>query len=274
MAPLDPGSEWHVRVIGPRLPWGAHPPRAAEVGEALSAAMLSNEYALEDAEFQKIVPNDFVVELHEVNYLRNYQPIEERVLGQWRTMMLEQLGTANSRQGRNLYQLGAPLRLAIHPVSDLEEAQARILCRVQYPRSRSSAPGDAGRPTLHPAAAPIPCLELASGGRRWPLRSNIITIGRDERCDVFLDMPEVQDRRLVSSEHAYLRYEQGRYLIYDGSSDGRSSVNGTYVNRQPVPASGRPLEDNDEIILASLDKDHPQPDAPGVITLRFRRGCS
>jgi len=273
MPPPDPGSEWHIRMIGPRLPWGAHHPRAAEVGEALSTAMLSNEYALEDAEFQKIVPNDFVVELHEVNYLRNYQPIEARVLGQWRTMMLEQLATANSRQGRNLYQLGAPLRIAVQPASDLEPNQARILCRVQYPSSRAAGSGE-GAPTLHPAAASVPCLELATGGRRWPLRSNLIKIGRDERCDIFLDMPEVQDRRLVSSEHAYLRYEQGKYVLYDGSPDGRSSVNGTFVNRLPVSPSGRLLEDNDEIILASLDTANPQPDAPGVITLRFRKRCS
>lgn len=266
MTSRNPGSEWHVKLIKPRLPWGSHPPRAAEVGDALSDVMLSRKYSLEDAEYQKIVPNEFVVEVHEESYLRNYQPIEERVLQQWHTKMLEQLATANSRQGRSLYQLSAPLRLEIRPASDLKPTQVRIRCRVQHPDK------ERGESTVHVTAAP--CLETLSGKQRWPLRSDTITIGRDMYCDIYLDMPDVQERRLISSEHTHLRFEKGWYYIYDGSPDGKPSVNGTFVNGQPVPPHGRRLEDGDTIILAALDRDNPRPDVPGVAELRFRMECS
>ena len=271
MTSRNPGSEWHAKLIKPRLPWSTHPPRAAEVGEALGDVMLSRKYSLEDAEYQKIVPNEFVFEIHAENYLRNYQPIEGRVLQQWQTKMLEQLATANSRQGRNLYQLSAPLRLEIRPAADLKPTQARILCRVRRPGSVATSDSEQGKPII---TTSIACLETLSGRRRWLLRSNTATIGRDMRCDIYLDMPDVQDRRLISSEHAHLRFERGRYTIYDGSPDGKPSVNGTFVNRQPVPPDGRLLDDGDTIILAALDRNDPRPDAPGVLELRFRRECS
>lgn len=269
MTSRNPGSEWHARLIKPRLPWSSHTPRAAEVGSALSDVMLSRKYSLEDAEYQKIVPNEFVVEVHEENYLRNYQPIEERLLQQWHTKMLEQLATANNRQGRNLYQLSAPLRLRIRPAADLKPTQVRILCRVQSPDSAAASEQGEAISTARKA-----CLEMLSGRRRWLLRSDTVTIGRDLGCDIYLDMPDVQDKRLISSEHAHLRFEQGRYTIYDGSPDGKPSVNGTFVNRQPVPPDGRLLDDGDTIMLAALDRNDPRPGVPGILELRFRRECS
>jgi hypothetical protein len=271
MKSRNPGSEWQAKLVKPRLPWSSHRPRPAELVEALSDVMLSRKYSVEDAEYQKIVPNEFVVEVHEENYLRNYQPIAERVLQQWHAKLLEQLATANSRQGRNLYQLGAPLRLEIRPAVDLKPTQARILCRVQSPDSAAASDSEQGEAMVATKAA---CLETLSGRRRWLLRSGTLRIGRDMRCDIYLDMPDVQERRLISSEHAYLRFEQGRYYIYDGSPDGKPSVNGTFVNRQPVPPDGRLLEDGDSIILAALDPNDPRPDSPGVLELRFWRECS
>jgi hypothetical protein len=271
MASRDP---WHVKVISPRLPWGAHSPRAAEVGEALSDMMLSGEYALEDAEYQKIVPNEFVVELHEANYLRNFQPIEERLLKQWRAKMLEQLTTANSRLGRSLYQLGAPLRLEIRSATNLKPNQLRILCRVQPPYAASASADESIRSITQPSRSVKPCLEMLSDGLQWPLNSVTITIGRDESCDIHLSMTDVREKRLVSKQHAHLRFEQGGYVIYDGSPDGKASVNGTFVNRQSVPPDGRLLEDGDVIILAALDPTDPRPDIPGVVALRFREACS
>jgi len=266
------GGGWNVRVIKPRLPWRVSHPRAAEVGKALEAVLLSKEFALEDAEFQKIVPNEFVIEMHETNYLHNYQPIEDRVLNQWRSMMLEEITTVNRRQGRTEYQLGAPLRLEIHPVDDLKPTEVRILCRVQRSFDDTRNASESDRLPRREGAA-MPCLELISSGQRWTLRLKTITIGRDERCNIYLDMPEVQDKRLVSGEHAYLRKEQERYTLYDGTQDGRASVNGTYINRKSVPLNGHLLKEGDEIILASVDPVDPRPDAPGAVTLRFREVC-
>jgi hypothetical protein len=212
--------------------------------------------------------------LHETNYQRNYQPIEERVLQQWRSLMLEQLTTANSRQRRSLYQLGAPLRLEIRPVADLKPTEVRILCRVGQPTAGSSSASEPGMPITRPKAATTPCLETISGGKRWLLRTATVTIGRDQHCNIYLDMPAVQELRLISGEHAYLRLVGGRYFVYDGSPDGKTSLNGTFVNRMPVPLGGCALDDGDEIILASLDPGDPHPDARGVVALRFREACA
>lgn len=263
---------WHVKLISPRLPWEAHSPRAAEVGEALSTLMLSGEYALEDAEYLKIVPNEYVIELEEANYLRNFKPIAGRLLQQWRTKMLEQLATANSRLGRSQYQLGATLRLEIRPGANLNPNQLRILCRIQPTIMESS--GETVIAITQPSLSTVPCLEMLSGGARWPLRSKTITIGRDKSCDIHLDMPDVREKRLVSGQHAHLRFEQGRYILYDGSPDGKPSVNGTFVNRQVVPSDGHPLEDGDTIILAALDPNDPRPGVPGVAALIFWESCS
>jgi hypothetical protein len=136
--------------------------------------MLSGEYALEDAEYQKIVPNDYVVELEEANYLRNFQPIEERLLQQWRTRMLEQLATANSRLGRSQYHLGAPLRIEIRPAANLKPDQLRILCRVQSPQP--SLPEAEKQPVTspNPALRPRPawrCSPVACAGSCAPRSS-------------------------------------------------------------------------------------------------------
>lgn len=274
MAERNPAGDWQVKLIQPRLPWGAHSPRAAEVGEALSSVLLSVEFSLEDAEYQKIVPNEFVVELHEANYLRNFQPIEERLKQQWRTKMLEQLATANSRQGRNVFHLSAPLRIEIRPAADLKPSQVRILCRIQSISTRPAGEREPDRSPTQFTPAGQPCLELLSGGRRWPLGSGTITIGRDDRCDVYLDLPDVREKRLVSGQHAYILFERGGYFIYDGSPDGRASVNGTFVNHQPVRPGGRRLKEGDLITLAALDPADPRLDIPGVVVLRFREACS
>jgi hypothetical protein len=274
MAGRDLTGEWHVRVIRPRLPWASAIPRAAEVANALGDMMLAKEYSLEDADYQKVVPNEYRIELEEGNYLRNFQPIEARLKGQWRARLLEQLALANSRLGRKVYNLGAPIRLEIEPAADLSPSQMRISCRVAARAGGYPGESRAGRPAAQSGpAGPRACLELAPSGRRWLLGPGVITIGRHPEADIFLDFPEVQERRLVSGQHAHLRSEGGVYTLFDGSPEGRASVNGTYVNGQLVRAAGRRLVDGDTILLAALDPLDPRPDVPGVVVLRFREGC-
>jgi len=117
------------------------------------------------------------------------------------------------------------------------------------------------------------CLELVSGGKRWQLHRGTVTIGREEANDVYLDMEEIQERRLVSGRHAYLRCDEQECWLFDGSPDGKASINGTYVNARPVPSTGRLLADGDAILLAALDPHNPRPDMPGAVTLRFRLEC-
>jgi hypothetical protein len=259
----QPPSEetWRLRSIGSRLPWGRKPDRPAVVGDALCAAMLAQENMLEDANYQKITPNQFVVEIGQENYTRNFRLLEDQILHQWNEKLLVNLLTANSRQGRQEYRFAGPLKIEIHPVADLGTDQARIYCRVQIGGELN--PQTASRVNL------TACLEFLPGGRRWPLHAGIMTIGRDTSCDITLDDPAVQHKKLVSSQHAYLVCKAESYRLVDGMPNGKASLNGTYVNLHRLPPGGAELKNDDLILLAALNAIHPDPNTSGVASLRF-----
>lgn len=249
---LESGLE-KLRRPGPILP--------ADVGRRLQAAMLAPENILEDARYFKVVPNDYVVELNELNYARHYKPVEKTIYAQWRDKLLEALNTANSRQGRRDYRFGGRVQLRIQPTADLGEDEVRIYCQVNP---------DAG---AAPPSRVTACLELLPQGRRWPLSGELTVLGRDEASDLYLDLPAVQQKRLVSGQHAHIRQREDRFRLYDGSPEGKASVNGTFVNGRPVPPGGHDLQDGDVIILASLDPHLPRIDTPGVAAFIFREEC-
>lgn len=240
-----------LRQPGPVLP--------ADVGKRLLEAMLAPEHILEDARYFKIVPNDYLIELNTANYQRHYQPVEKTLYRQWRDKLLEALNTANSRQGRREYRFGGRVRLHLQPVADLSEKEIRLHCQIN--------------PAVDTPAVATTCLELWTGGRRWSLREDVTVLGRDALCEVWLDLPDVQQKRLVSGRHAYICREDGQFRLYDGSPEGKASVNGTFVNGRPVARGGHPLQEGDLIILASLDPRQSSLDTPGVAGLVFRAEC-
>lgn len=243
-----------LRRPGPILP--------ADVSRRLQAAMLAPENMLEDARYHKIVPNDYVVELNEANYVRHYRPVESMITSQWRDKLLEGLNIANSRLGRREYRFGGRVQVRLQPASDLGEDEIRLHCQIN-PQMGGAAPG-----TM------TACLELLLQGRRWMLREEVTVIGRDEACDIYLDLPAVQQKRLISGQHAHIRHSGKRFRLYDGSPEGRASVNGTFVNGRRVPPGGHDLYEGDVIILASLDHSQPHLDTPGVAAFVFREACS
>lgn len=321
MAEHSPAEKWHVRSIHPGVPglerlsglglpdfshlsWLKRAVRPADIGGVLRDAMLARENMLEDVNYLKVVPNRYVVEVSESNYARQFLPIEAQILQQWRDRLLEELVTANSRQGRKEFRMGGRLRMEVRPAADLRDSDARVLCRVEAdapppgsvaarvvpasqiaqhpvgplttaarpPADLPSAPLPTG-PLVRPAAPeggqPAAALELAPGGRRWALFEGINTIGRSETCTVHLDLPLVQEKRLISGRHAYILIHNGACMLYDGSPDGRPSANGTYVNLRRVLPAGHRLQDGDAIVLAALDPLYPRSDTPGVATVYF-----
>jgi pSer/pThr/pTyr-binding forkhead associated (FHA) protein len=126
-------------------------------------------------------------------------------------------------------------------------------------------PPGAGQPGRASAAF----LELVPTGQRWALYPGINTIGRSETCQIFLDMPIVLEKRLVSGQHAYITMQDRECTLFDGSPDGRPSANGTYVNLRRVPPSGYRLQNGDAIVLAAVDPLYPRSDTPGVVTFYF-----
>ncbi len=254
---------WQIRIVKPFWPWSSSPMRPAEIARGLYQTTLARENLLEDANYQKIVPNRFIVEINEENYIHNFQPIEKRVIDQWREGLLEYLTTANGRMGRREYRFGGPVQIEIRPSQGLPPNRARVLSMIE--------PGVSKSPLSSPDLPA--CLVESPAGKRWVLRQGTMIIGRDPGTDIYLDALIVREKRLVSGKHANLRIENGQYRLYDGTPDGKRSLNGTYVNFMRVPPGGISLKNGDVIILASLNPEAPRSDTPGVVTLRFLLDC-
>jgi len=231
--------------------------------------MLARENLLEDVQYQKVVPNRYIVEVNSQAYALHYQPIEREIIRQWSEKLLRHLVTTNSRIGRKEYRFGGQVQVEIRPVPDLSPSQVRVMARI-----------DAGDDPLAATQAALPaCLELIGApdrpsGRRWSLpQAGQIVLGRSPRCEIALDFVDVQSTRLISGMHATIRTSGGRWILFDGAPDGKPSLNGTYVNGAAVPTHGRELLDGDTIILAALDPTHPRLDTPGVAAFHFRVEC-
>jgi pSer/pThr/pTyr-binding forkhead associated (FHA) protein len=78
------------------------------------------------------------------------------------------------------------------------------------------------------------------GTREVPVTVSRLTLGRTDDADVAIDDSS------LSRVHASINRDGDRVWIVD-----EGSTNGTLVNRQPVPPTGTPLSDGDEIDLGS-----------------------
>jgi DNA-binding winged helix-turn-helix (wHTH) protein len=94
----------------------------------------------------------------------------------------------------------------------------------------------------HPRPAAFRCW-LMWGDRRFVLADGASLIGRDPRCDVWLDASR------ISREHARISVDSatGRVVLEDVGS-----TNGTIVNRVPLDAP-RDLADGDTIEIGSVE---------------------
>lgn len=67
------------------------------------------------------------------------------------------------------------------------------------------------------------------GARQDMHQDRPLAVGRDgQQCELVLDDPE------VSGQHALIKYEQGRFVIYDMASTNGTFVNGHRVQRQSL----------------------------------------
>jgi hypothetical protein len=250
----------------------------AEVHKELERVMLARENSFEEDPGVRIVPNDYVVELHPATYQRHYQPAAQELVEDWRRWLLELLDTTNNRHGDRRYRFWGPVQVRIEAVAGLRPDQVRVQGRINAgagPYVPAPPAPAAARPQPADVTAPQPalaagCLELLPAGRQWRLRPGTTVLGRSDGVDVRLDMPHVREKRLISGQHATIRCAGGQCRLFDGGPDGRRSANGTYVNGRRVPPQGCDLRDGDVIVLAALDPDNPRPDLPGVAGLIYR----
>ena len=256
---IDAGLQQQIRE--PLILRRHRPILPADVSGHLARAMLAKRNILEDADYRRVVPNDYFVELNETNYRHNYAPIEAQVCERWRENLVATLDTTNERWGRHVFKLAGPVRIRIQPSPDIAPGNVRVRAAID--------PNVEARPTSAGSAY----LESISGRHRWPLQGDRTTIGREKNCDVWLDMPAVQAARLVSGCHAHILYREDEHVLLDGEPGGKPSTNGTFVNGRRVGTEGKSLEDGDVILLASLDPERPRLDTPGVVALAFHAGA-
>jgi hypothetical protein len=267
MGQMHPESPWQLSWIKPRLQWNTGAIRPAEIGDGLCRLITARENVLEDANYNKVLPNHFVIELNPTNYAQYYEPLANDLIQQWRDRLVEHVKTTNERLGRKEYRLVGQVHIDLLGAPDIKSSQARVLTRIVPDFDTMDHPNQL-RP---PDNAVIAYLDLLSEDRRWPLFPGDNTIGRSKSCSICLDLPLIQEKRLVSSQHATLRVESGQYILYDGAPGGKPSANGTYVNSKRVSEYGTTLQDGDVIILAALDAHFPRWDTPGVAAFRLRK---
>lgn len=84
--------------------------------------------------------------------------------------------------------------------------------------------------TQLPALAWVAVERGSHQGARQDMRQDRpLAVGRDgQQCELVLDDPE------ISSQHALIKYEQGRFVVYDMASTNGTFVNGHRVQRQSL----------------------------------------
>ena len=83
-------------------------------------------------------------------------------------------------------------------------------------------------------------IHSVEGAREVPLQGNRLTLGRTDAADVVINDSS------LSRVHASINRDGDRVWIVDEGSKNGTSVNGT-----PVPATGTPLRDHDEVYLGN-----------------------
>ena len=82
----------------------------------------------------------------------------------------------------------------------------------------------------------------AHTGRRYPLTTGVMRIGRAPDNDIVLDDAS------VSGYHAEIRYEGGRYLLYDQASSNGAYVNGRRLSGPNLIKAGWQIQLGDSIL--------------------------
>ena len=101
----------------------------------------------------------------------------------------------------------------------------------------------AGKPTVI-----LQGVEGPAQGQTYRVEKSVVDIGAGDENDI-----DLADDDFVSAQHAYLRYEEGSLFLFD-----KGSLNGTFVNGQPVGDTAVSLRLGDQIQFGSsvfrLDK--------------------
>src|SRR5205085_1754168 len=201
-------------------------------------------------------PNEYSVWLSPQDRAR-YEGVEEEVIEELAAYLLE-----HARQ--EAFVLATPPRVSIHTDEHLALGEFGISAQLTKPAERPAREGRGGargdardaRPRVSPPAPETAQPPRGAGetmiwsssedavlvhadGRREPLPTAGVTIGRSRACEI------VVDDQGVSRRHAAIRSGQDGWVLEDLGSTNGSSVNGA-----PVEGT-RALADGDKIEIGS-----------------------
>lgn len=94
------------------------------------------------------------------------------------------------------------------------------------------------RPDQKPSFAWLVVVKGTRVGRMFQLNERGMRIGRDGRCEIMIEDPA------VSSEHAKVYKEDGKFVVHDLASANKTFVNGKHIYHQV-------LEENDKVMVGN-----------------------
>ena len=122
----------------------------------------------------------------------------------------------------------------IEVLSDPKLSVDAVEIKTGYAQHASPLEKTALQPVPHPSteeeSIPVNAYVIINGKQQIPLQKPVINIGRRSTCDIVLQDP------MVSRDHAQLRADQGRYILFDLSSTGGTVVNNHRVHSAMLKA--------------------------------------
>ena len=117
-----------------------------------------------------------------------------------------------------LFKHQLQIDVLINPGLDVDAIEVKIgYSQDGSPLEKTALQAVPWQPTEEPV--PINAYLIINGKEQVPLQKAVINIGRRSTSDIILQDP------MVSRDHAQLRAQQGRYLLFDLSSTGGTTIN-------------------------------------------------
>jgi hypothetical protein len=187
----------------------------------------------------RVAPNDFTVLLNS----QDFQPYQDhgRVLSDDLAEWLDEVALAS-----NLATIGVT-QVRFEPDESVRRGRFRVLANVSDSAPAPTHYADPGQTEAFEISGPRPAgpsgyIEICSGpavGAVFPVRKQIVSIGRDLSNDLVIESAE------VSRFHAELHSTQWSVTVVD-----RQSLNGTFVNGFQLTGS-QAIESGDQLMFGT-----------------------
>ena len=158
------------------------------------------------------------------------------------TVFCTQCGQQNPDDARFCARCGAPLTVpaeAPEPPVGVDQTTTLSMVNLEAAEEHPAEEPDVGLETLPAGSALLVVKRGPNAGSRFLLDQDVTTAGRHPDSDIFLD--DVT----VSRRHVEFHREGGGFSVHDVGS-----LNGTYVNREPVDVAT--LAGGDEVQIGKF----------------------